>query len=114
MDTHHLFTIPKWLPYNIPQELWTIIFCWEWHLEMKVIHKELIYKVKKYINTHSIINNPNCGYIIKNNKYQGNYWLRYIPNACILVSVNVKCNIKQLYWCGTDDSINERHDTRLW
>ena len=44
MDSLHLFTIPKWLPLHIPPEIWTIIFCWKWRLEMKDIHKTLIEK----------------------------------------------------------------------
>ena len=102
MDSLHLFTIPKWLPLHIPPELWAIIFHWKWRLEMKDIHKELINKVKEYINTRSIIDNPNCGYIIKNNKYQGDYWLRYVPDECILVSVNAKCGIELLNWRGRE------------
>jgi hypothetical protein len=46
MDSLHIFTIPKWLPKNIPHELWTIIFCWKWRLEMKDIHKELFEQMK--------------------------------------------------------------------
>ena len=110
MDSLHLFTIPKWLPNTLLPELWAIIFYWKWRLEMKVIHTELIYKVKEYINTHSIIDNPNCGYIIKNNKFQGNYWLRYIPDHDLpngpweleLVSVNAKCGIELLNWRGRE------------
>ena len=37
MDTLHLFTIPKWLPVTLPQELWAIIFYWKWRLEMNAI-----------------------------------------------------------------------------
>ena len=43
MNSLHLFTIPKWLPNNIlPPEIWAIIFCWKWRIEMKDIHKELL------------------------------------------------------------------------
>jgi len=45
MDSLHLFTIPKWIPENIlPSELWTIIFCWKWRLEMRSFHKKIILK----------------------------------------------------------------------
>jgi hypothetical protein len=52
MDSLHLFTIPKWLPNNIlPPELWAIIFCWKWRLEMKSINRRFngILKVKHYM-----------------------------------------------------------------
>ena len=41
MDTLHIFTIPNWLPPYIPPELWTIIFCWKWRLEMTSILHEI-------------------------------------------------------------------------
>jgi hypothetical protein len=110
MDSLHLFTSPPWLPKVILPELWAIIFCWKWKLEMKDIHTELIDKVKEYINTNSIIDNPNCGYIINHRKFQGNYWLRYIPDSDLLhgpwefelVSVNAKCGIELLNWRGRE------------
>lgn len=41
----------------------------------------------------------------KNVRYaiqQGNYWLRYVPDECKLVSVNAKCGIELLNWCGRE------------
>ena len=44
MDSLHLFTIPKWLPNTLLPEIWTILFCWKWRLEMKDINRVLIEK----------------------------------------------------------------------
>jgi hypothetical protein len=98
MDSLHLFTIPKWLPYNIPKELWVIIFCWKWRLEMKDIHKALIEK-NRNIHTCYISPRPHAyknilyqtacrlGYNVSHNHvwfpsdelnmYTGNYWIKY-------------------------------------
>ena len=61
MDSLPLYTIPKWLPKklmwtlsNLPGQSdtvnnhWTIIFWWNWRLEMKDIHKEFYLKMKDY------------------------------------------------------------------
>ena len=53
MDSLHLFTIPKWIPSKLPAEVWAIIFCWKWRLEMKDIHRFLIKKMSN-IHTYSI------------------------------------------------------------
>ena len=42
MDNLPLFTIPKWLPPNLPQELWAIIFHWKWKIEIRHIHTQLL------------------------------------------------------------------------
>ena len=107
MDSLHLFAIPKWLPHNIPHELWAIIFHWKWRLEMKNIlnaliekrsknyisdiprdcdYKHLLYEVAVefgYTNDNTYNNwSPNGLYNIWSpsdelNVYTGNYWLKY-------------------------------------
>ena len=101
MDSLHLFTIPKWLPSHIPQEIWTIIFCWKWRLEMKDIHKALIEKLDNtltralnpkygtydYINILYKVVRMFAGYNVSHNHvwspsdelnlYTGNFWVKY-------------------------------------
>ena len=98
MDSLHLFTIPKWLPSHIPQEIWTIIFCWKWRLEMKDINRVLIEKTS---NIHTFCISWTCsnykkilsdvalkfGYNVSHNHfwsppdelnlYTGDYWIKY-------------------------------------
>ena len=104
MDSLHLFTIPKWLPDNIlPPELWTIIFCWKWRLEMKDINRVLIektsnihtYRVRPYSLACHCLDYKNIlsdvalrlGYNVSQyhlrrpsdelNMYTGDYWIKY-------------------------------------
>jgi hypothetical protein len=68
MDSLHLFTIPKWIPDNIlPLELWAIIFCWKWRLEMKDILKQLPKK-----NGTEYIRDD----VYRSLSLSGNYWLK--------------------------------------
>ena len=72
MDYLHLFTIPKWLPSHIPPEIWAIIFCWKWRIEMKDIHKALIPKVLNSRETYSEI--EEYSYKIRTYYTSGNKW----------------------------------------
>lgn len=69
MDSFHLFTIPKWLPKNIPSKLWAIIFCWKWQLEMKDILKQL---KDKQTSANYIGNND-----FESRQKSGNHWLKF-------------------------------------
>ena len=116
METLHLFTIPKWLPSYIPQELWTIIFHWKWRLEMKDIHRDLIDKTisMRIIKTWEF---PVASY------HRGNCWESFAeykklklrtqrieislfgktneiihPNGHNTVYVTEKCGIELLNW----------------
>jgi len=127
MDSLHLFTIPKWLPDNILQpELWAIIFCWKWKLEMNDIHKALIEKRGDILTGY--LPTPRSGYKYKNilykvarrlgynvsyfhvwspsdelNLYTGNYWVKYDDILSLpfpqpkLVTVYNKCGIELLF-----------------
>jgi hypothetical protein len=76
MDSLHLFTIPKWLPNILLPELWTIIFCWKWRLEMKDIHKVLIPEVLNCRESYSEIADEIEEYSYKIRTYytSGNIW----------------------------------------
>ena len=112
MDSLYLFTIPKWLPYNIPPELWAIIFCWKWKLEMKDIHKALIEKTSN-IHTNYVVDdieNYLMGYSfydIHPDRNSGNDWVKSelsyegvkegdppFSNGSEIVKVYPKCGIE--------------------
>ena len=112
MDTLHIFTIPKWFPYNIPPELWAIIFCWKWKLEMKDIHRVLIEKTSN-IHTNYVdndIKNHIIGYSfydLYTDRNSGNNWVKLelsyegvkegeppCSNGPELVTVYPKCGIE--------------------
>jgi len=100
MDSLHLFTIPKWLPYNIPPELWAIIFCWKWRLELKDIHKALIKKTST-INT-SLIDYDGVPWLPQRTAIRlttGNYWfVTKYDSFERVVGINEKCGIELLNW----------------
>ena len=101
MDSLHIFTIPKWLPSHIPQELWAIIFCWKWRLEMKGIYKSLINKTST-INTIPIDYDalPWMPPRTLIRLTTGNYWLSTEVDLFErVVMVNEKCGIELLNWC---------------
>ena len=125
MDKHHLFRIPRWLPKNLPPELWSIIFYWKWRLEMKNIHKVLIekrcniltcrtaqwfYNYKRILAnvaqragyTNTDFNNSFWSSLDERNMYTGNYWIKYDDLSMAfpqqkLVTVYNKCGIEQLF-----------------
>ena len=98
MDSLHLFTIPKWLPANIPPEIWAIIFHWKWRLEMKDINTKLIVEMEAR-NIIIICHKEYCNFVhdwvITGNKYNmynielkgGNKGVKYI-------NIVPKCGIK--------------------
>jgi len=108
MDSLHLFTIPNWLPDNIPSELWAIIFYWKWKYEMENIYTELLDKTSKIHTKNIDFDKFICDGIARNNKFQGDYWFTYhyiIPfkeeNGNHLTEVNVKCGIEILNYYHT-------------
>ena len=116
MDSHGLFTIPKWLPANIPPELWAIIFYWKWKFEMKDIHKTLIDKISS-MRIREMWQFPVA------TSHRGNMWQSFSeykkrklhiqrmeislfgktneiidPNGHDTISVTEKCGIELLNW----------------
>ena len=95
MDNLHIFTIPKWLPTNIlSHELWAMIFCWKWRLEMKDILIELLYLSKvqcKKSKEHEFCPFSNT------NGFRGNTWSYKLKKKKKKVFVNPKCGIKLIY-----------------
>jgi hypothetical protein len=113
MDTHHLFTIPSWLPDTLPPELWAIIFHWKWRLEMKDIHTVLIEKLK-YRYTQLV-----CEWdmFVKDRIIAGNRYGIYILNRLderrfLKLSIIIpKCGIELLnkfFWCSPHISAKKR------
>ena len=94
MDSLHLFTIPKWLPDNkLPSEIWAIIFCWKWRLEMKDIFKQLPKKSK----TENIGNDD-----YEPRQKSGNHWRKFRNHPGLWygwyypIDVTEKCGIELL------------------
>jgi hypothetical protein len=115
MDSLHLFTIPRWLPENLPPELWAIIFYWKWRLEMKDIHIQLTdyTSFQRYGGTavpeewgHPAA--PMTDYISP-----GNIWYKITPlPPPKQIIVREKCGIellnKKFWWSPFPDGQNKR------
>jgi hypothetical protein len=95
MDNLHLFRVPDWLPHNIPQEIWVIIFWWKWRLETINIHSEMALTLKKY---NIEIKQEYCPFT-KSWAKRGNEWYiwRHHRSLARLKRVNSRCGIKLLY-----------------
>jgi hypothetical protein len=98
MDSLPLFTIPKWLPYTIPPELWAIIFSWKWRLEMKDILIEFLSLEKVYCKKSPA---PEFCPFSNMNKIRGNMWTYKLKEYSLMknknkkrIIVNPRCGIK--------------------
>ena len=91
MDSLHLFTIPKWLQNTLLPEIWAIIFCWKWKLEMKDIFKQLPKKSK----TENIGNDD-----YEPRQKSGNHWVKFRNLPGVIhgwyypIDVTEKCGIE--------------------
>ena len=110
MDSLHLFTIPKWLPNTLLPEIWSIIFCWKWRLEMtSILHEfhwsgigERIYLSNKVFcyNLHEYINTGNKFTVFNGSRDIGTR-----------IDIVPKCGIKFLL---DQSEVRQRRDVASW